>query len=67
MDRSEQWKLEGKCSECRRQSYCKKTCSAAKAAIQRGIMEAISQTKVGRLAMLIMQQGGADYGQRKGY
>ena len=42
---------------------CKKTCSATKAAIQRGIVEAISQTKVGRLAMLIMQQGGADYGQ----
>lgn len=63
MDRSEQWKLEGKCSECRRQSYCKKTCSAAKAAIQRGMMEAISQTKVGRLAMLIKQQCGADYGQ----
>lgn len=56
MDRSEQWKLEGKCSECRRQSYCKKTCSATKAAIQRGMVEAISQTKVGRLAMLIMQQ-----------
>lgn len=25
---SDQWKSDGKCSECRRQNYCKKQCTA---------------------------------------
>lgn len=27
---SDQWKLEGKCSKCRRTNYCSKDCSAVK-------------------------------------
>lgn len=27
---SEQWKLHGDCSKCRKQSYCNKRCSAVK-------------------------------------
>lgn len=29
-DRSEQWKLNGQCSICRRKSYCKKQCKTNK-------------------------------------
>jgi radical SAM protein with 4Fe4S-binding SPASM domain len=28
MDKSEQWKLEGDCKECRRKNYCGKDCKA---------------------------------------
>lgn len=28
MDKSEQWKLEGNCKECRRKNYCSKDCKA---------------------------------------
>lgn len=27
-DNSEQWKLEGKCTECRRRNYCHNDCTA---------------------------------------
>lgn len=30
VDNSEQWKLDGKCNECRRQKYCKKPCKINK-------------------------------------
>ena len=30
LDNSEQWKLKGQCSICRRKSYCKKQCKANK-------------------------------------
>ena len=30
INNSHQWKLEGKCAECRRQEYCKQKCTAWK-------------------------------------
>ena len=30
INKSEQWKLKGQCSICRRKSYCKKQCKANK-------------------------------------
>jgi hypothetical protein len=32
---SDQWKLDGRCSLCRKAKYCKKACSARKRGIER--------------------------------
>ena len=34
---NDQWKLEGKCSECRRLSYCKKQCTKNKEATRKAL------------------------------
>ena len=56
MEKTEQWKLEGKCYKCRRQSYCKKTCTAARDGMKRDIMSAFSQTKAGQVATMILKE-----------
>ena len=54
MEKTEQWKSDGKCYKCRRQSYCKKTCTAAKAGMKRDFLSAFYQTKAGQVARLVM-------------
>lgn len=44
----EQWKSGGNCSKCRRRPYCKKRCSAAKAALERAVIKGIARHPVGR-------------------
>ena len=39
IDESEQWKLDGLCSKCRRNSYCGDTCRAARSANKRMVAE----------------------------
>ena len=36
---TDQWKSEGDCKQCRRKNYCKTTCQAHAANIQRHIMQ----------------------------
>ena len=35
MENSEQWKIDGDCHICRRQSYCTKACTLAKTRLDR--------------------------------
>ena len=35
MDNSDQWKIDGDCKVCRRQSYCTKACTLAKTRLDR--------------------------------
>ena len=39
-DNSEQWKLEGKCTECRRKNYCPNNCTAKRKRDQALIQQA---------------------------
>ena len=52
-DYNEQWKSGGKCSICRRKSYCKKVCSASKNAFQRDIMQEFARTEAGSAMLAI--------------
>lgn len=61
MEKTEQWKSDGKCYKCRRQSYCKKTCTAARDGMRRVIMSAFLQTKAGQVATLIMKESGLNW------
>ena len=56
MEGNEQWKLDGKCYKCRRQSYCKKTCTAARKGMEREIMSAFLQTKAGQVVKTVMKE-----------
>lgn len=56
MGETDQWKSDGKCYKCRRQSYCKKTCTAARNGMERDIMSAFLQTKAGQVARTIMKE-----------
>ena len=40
---SDQWKLEGKCSLCRKLHYCGKPCRATNEAMKRMLMEEIAK------------------------
>lgn len=40
---SEQWKIMGDCSQCRRQPYCKKACKAHKDFVYQIFMEKLRQ------------------------
>ena len=42
VDESEQWKLRGDCSKCRRQPFCRKRCTAFKKDVQSSIRSATS-------------------------
>lgn len=37
---NEQWKTDGNCTECRRNNYCKTTCSAHKGRMNKIVQEA---------------------------
>lgn len=50
---NEQWKSDGKCSICRRKSYCRKPCSAHKRCIRREVFGAFIQTQAGAEMMAI--------------
>ena len=53
MTDNEQWKSGGKCSICRRKSYCKKACSASKNAFQRDILQEFARTEAGSAMLAI--------------
>lgn len=44
---NEQWKSNGDCSICRRKEYCRKSCSANEARMNRVIKVAINATSMG--------------------
>lgn len=48
INETEQWKLQGDCSKCRRKEYCRKQCSAAKKEVENTIKRAIYDSKIGR-------------------
>ena len=50
INKSEQWKLKGQCSICRRKSYCKKQCKANKENFKTEVKTAF--TKKQNLAMM---------------
>jgi hypothetical protein len=49
MDISNQWELNGDCSECRKQKYCKKACKARDKYIDKKISQAVSNTTFGKM------------------
>ena len=42
MNDTNQWLLDGDCSKCRRQSYCRKACGAVKRAYRSGFKQALA-------------------------
>ena len=42
INNSEQWKLEGKCAECRRRNYCHNDCTAKRKRDQALIQQTVS-------------------------
>ena len=40
-DKSEQWKLKGQCSICRRKSYCKNICKANKENFKQEVFDSV--------------------------
>lgn len=45
----EEWKGRGKCSECRRQAYCKTQCSANKKHFQYAVFQSMAKVFAERL------------------
>ena len=43
INESEQWKLQGDCSKCRRESYCNKRCSAVKNRVKRAVYGVVNR------------------------
>lgn len=62
---NEQWKTNGECSICRRQSYCKKRCSANKKSIQRAVGRAFASTRMGSVMLAVNAMTRGDYNNRK--
>ena len=51
---SEQWKLNGQCSICRRKSYCKKQCKANKENFKTEVKNTFTNKKQNLAMMKIM-------------
>lgn len=49
MTDSEQWKSNGECDKCRKQTYCTKQCSARKRRVQRIVNQTITNSMIKRL------------------
>lgn len=43
INNSDQWKLEGKCAECRRRNYCHRDCTAKRQKDQETIKKIVGQ------------------------
>ena len=54
---TDQWLLNGECNKCRRQSYCRKYCTALKREYKRGVQRAV---KAALAEKLRMSKGGTD-------
>ncbi len=63
---SEQWKMGGDCSICRKRKYCNKECSQHKARVRRLVAAAFAQTKAGRM-MNAMKKTMTDMGHEMEY
>ena len=55
VDESEQWKLSGMCSKCRRQKYCGSACKAARTSNRREIQQLIANHMFGRFLNVVKQ------------
>ena len=60
--RTEQWKEGGDCSVCRRESYCKKTCSLHKKWIRKAIDLIHKQAELSKALAMQEQARGDDAG-----
>lgn len=47
MDKSEQWKLNGRCALCRRKKYCGKPCTANKRKKEKFLSDAVAAALYG--------------------
>lgn len=47
IDKSEQWKIDGDCTVCRRNSYCKQRCIANKRELQKSESKTIRRLNMG--------------------
>lgn len=56
---TEQWKLEGDCSKCRRQKHCNKACKAYLSSLTNDTKQVIGNSKLGkRMATVMSILGG---------
>lgn len=63
---SDQWKMGGDCSICRKRKYCTKDCTQHKAWVRRAIAAAFGRTKAGRM-MNAMKKTMTDMGHETEY
>lgn len=59
-DNTDRWKVDGDCSKCRRESYCKKPCTARIKAGRRAIWSAAGEAL---LTYMHKERKGADDGE----
>ena len=60
IDESEQWKLSGMCSKCRRQKYCGSVCKAARTSYRREIQQLVANHMFGKFLNIVKQNYGYD-------
>ena len=60
IDESEQWKLGGQCSKCRRQKYCGTACKAARTSDRREIQQLVANHMFGRFMKAVKSQYNFD-------
>ena len=59
IDESEQWKLDGLCSKCRKQKYCGSVCKAAKTSDRREIQQLVANHMFGKFLHVVKNQYNA--------
>lgn len=60
IDESEQWKLSGMCSKCRRQKYCGSACKAARTSDRRETQQLVANHMFGKFLHAVKNQYNAN-------
>ena len=55
VDESEQWKLSGMCSKCRRQRYCGSVCKAARTSNRSEIQQLVADHMFGKFLNVVKE------------
>ena len=58
IDESEQWRLGGLCSKCRRQKYCGSVCKAARESDRKEIQQIVASHIFGKFMNTVKQNYG---------
>ena len=57
-DLTEQWNLDGNCSQCRRKKYCSKRCKAYLESMSKELKSTIINSNIGKKTSIIMSMLG---------
>lgn len=60
VDESEQWKLDGLCSKCRKQKYCGSVCKAARESNRKEIQQLVANHMFGKFLNVVKHTYSCD-------